>query len=530
MSQTGPYITDTVQYANGVVARSRAQLTPSSLLARNATLNVLAEGWMFLVLVLAMPKLVQFLGESAFGLFSLAWVVIGYLTFLDIGVNRAATKFVSEHLAAQDGDSVALVVQGALLSNMILGVLGGIAIALACPYLVHFVFKISPSFEHEARLTFYAVALAIPSLLVQGIFRAVLSSYQRFGWINVINAAATAVQWGIAGLLASEGRGVAIVVFSTVATRILATVTYGVVLARILPPVHFFRGDSVSVISKLVRFGTWVTVSQVISPVLVYFDRMLIASFVSLGAVTLYTVPYEVMTRLRVIPSSMMGTLYPAFSERGLDGQEIQLQRLYERSIRYLSLLLLPGVLFLVVLGSDVMTLWMGHAFARETVSVLEILAFGVLANGIAYAPYNMLQAVGRPDLTGKFHLFELPFYLVLCFALIPHWGIAGAALASTLRFVCDAGLLFWAVHKYCKCSLKNFWASSFYALLFLSVSLGVSLFGIRVVISGPWLQLGAGVVLLLTYFAGVWVFVLDQSEKPGISAAIRVFRAVPSA
>ena len=485
---------------------------------------------MFLVLVLAMPKLVQFLGETAFGLFSLAWVVIGYLTFLDIGVNRAATKFVSEHLASRDDDSVAMVVQVALLSNTILGVLGGLAIALACPYLVHSAFKIAPNFDHQARLTFYAVALAIPALLVQGIFRAVLSSYQRFGWINVVNAAATAVQWGVAGLLAWQGKGVAIVVFSTVATRILATMTYGIVLATNLPPIHFFGNGSVSTISKLVRFGAWVTVSQVISPVLVYFDRMLIASFVSLGAVTLYTVPYEVMTRLRVIPSSMMSTLYPAFSERGLDGQEIQLQRLYERSIRYLSLLLLPGVFFLVALGSDVMTLWMGHDFARKTVSVIEILALGVLANGIAYAPYNMLQAVGRPDLTGKFHLLEMPFYLVLCFVLIPHWGITGAALASTLRFVFDAGLLFWAVRKHCKCSLRHLWVSTGNAIVFLGLSLGASLFVIRLVVSGPWLQLGVGGGLLLIYFAGVWVFILDKNEKPGISAAMRVFRAVPSA
>jgi hypothetical protein len=40
-----------------------------------------------------MPKLVSFLGGTSFGLFSLAWVVIGYLAFLDIGVNRAAAKF-----------------------------------------------------------------------------------------------------------------------------------------------------------------------------------------------------------------------------------------------------------------------------------------------------------------------------------------------------------------------------------------------------------------------------------------------------
>src|SRR6267142_4700563 len=104
------------------------ELTSVSLLARNATLNLMTEGWIFLVLVVAMPKLVSFLGETFFGLFSLAWVVIGYLAFLDIGVNRAATKFVSEHLAEQDHESTRLIVRTALTANLVLGLAGGVAI------------------------------------------------------------------------------------------------------------------------------------------------------------------------------------------------------------------------------------------------------------------------------------------------------------------------------------------------------------------------------------------------------------------
>src|ERR1700681_3931022 len=112
----GTHITETIQHSESSAARnSPVQLTSSSLLARNATLNLLAEGWTFVVLVAEMPKLVSFLGEPAFGFFSLAWGFIGYLTFLDVGVNRAATKFVSEHLAGQDDDSVRLVVRIAFI-------------------------------------------------------------------------------------------------------------------------------------------------------------------------------------------------------------------------------------------------------------------------------------------------------------------------------------------------------------------------------------------------------------------------------
>src|SRR5882762_793203 len=341
------------------------ELTSVSLLARNATLNLMTEGWIFLVLVVAMPKLVSFLGETFFGLFSLAWVVIGYLAFLDIGVNRAATKFVSECLAERDHGAASRIVRTALTTNLALGLIGGLAVVLASPYLVHSAFKIAPNLDTQARLTFYAVGLAVPVLLVQGVFRAVLTSFQRFGWINGVNALTTTVQWGAAVVLAWKGYSVALVVLATVIARILVTIAYGAVVFRLLPNLDRFPRRDFHGLSELLRFGSWVSMSQVVSPVLVYLDRALIASFVSLGAVTLYTIPYEVMTRLRIIPSSLVTTLYPAFSERGLGGQEAQLRQLYEGSVRYLLLLLLPGILFLVVLGPDLLKLWMGAAFAH---------------------------------------------------------------------------------------------------------------------------------------------------------------------
>src|SRR6266481_1355089 len=163
-----PEIKDMKATQSDTAPGGRPRLTPGSLLARNATLNLATEAWTFIVLLAAMPKLISFMGETQFGLFSFAWVVLGYLAFLDVGVNRAATKFVSEHLAEQDHESTRLIVRTALAANLILGLAGGLAVSLVSPYLIQSVFKVSPNLQNQARLTFYAVGLAVPVLLVQG--------------------------------------------------------------------------------------------------------------------------------------------------------------------------------------------------------------------------------------------------------------------------------------------------------------------------------------------------------------------------
>src|ERR1019366_6950398 len=57
--------------------------------------------------------------------------------------------------------------------------------------------------------------------------------------------------------------------------------------------------------------------------------------------------------------------------------------------------------------------------------------------------PFAFIQGVGRPDLTAKFHLIELPLYLLVLWLLTKQWGIAGSAAAGTRRAVFDATALF---------------------------------------------------------------------------------------
>ena len=475
-----------------------------------------------------MPRVVAFLGGTSFGLFSLALVVIGYLTFLDIGVSRAATKFISEHLAEKDIDAAKQIIRTALVTNLTLGLVGGLAVVTLSPFLIHSIFKVSADLERQAWLVFCIVGVSVPVLLMHGVLRAVLTSFQRFGWINSVNALVTTVQWGAACWLAWRGYGVAAVVLVTVVTRMVAVAAYGILVFRLVPGSDRPQVWRLVGLLKLLRFGSWVTVSQLVGPVLVFLDRFLIASFLSLGAVTLYTVPYEAMTRLRIIPSSLASTLYPALSERGREEEMTNLQGLYEGSVRYLLLALLPCVAFLLVLSPDILTLWMGGQFAKEASGVLQILAVGAFVNALTYVPYTALQALGRPDLTGKFHLLEVPVYVGICIFLIPRWGIAGAALASTLRFVLDAALLFWAAQRYCSCSLRSAWRRCM-PIAVVGTLFGTIMLGIQFFLHATLVRLAAGLIGVALYFLAIWWFVLTDRERPLIARALSIFRQEPA-
>ena len=159
-------------------------------------------------------------------------------------------------------------------------------------------------------------------------------------------------------------------------------------------------------------------------------------------AVAYYATPYEVVTKLLLLPAAVTGVVFPAFSASFAQDRN-RAALLFGRSVKYILLALFPIVLLMVALAHNGLTLWLGADFARHSTSVVQWLAVGVLANGLALVPFSFVQGIGRPDLTAKLHLVELPIYLVMLLWLIRADGIEGAAIAWTTRSVLDALALF---------------------------------------------------------------------------------------
>jgi O-antigen/teichoic acid export membrane protein len=198
----------------------------------------------------------------------------------------------------------------------------------------------------------------------------------------------------------------------------------------------------------LLRYGGWVTVATLLTPLLLSVDRLLLGVLVSVAAVGIYTAPYELVLRLVLVPGSLAATLFPAFSS--LQGMERHgdLAPLLARSSRYVLAAVGAAVVVLSA-GADVLLAWwLGSAYRPEAATALRLLAPGVLAASLAQVPFSLLQGIGRADLPGKLYLLELPLVAVLAWVLVARWGIAGAAAAWSARAALEAVVFYVAARR----------------------------------------------------------------------------------
>ncbi len=424
-------------------ATGKAPLLSGRLLVRNTVWNLVGIALPLVVALWAVPRLIHGMGAERFGLLSLVLLAVGYFSLFDLGVGRALTKLVAERLATGDTATLPSLIRTALLLMGGLGVVAALLVAALAPWLSGSVFSMSESLRAEALWTFLLLAGTLPFVISSAAFTGLLEAHQRFDRI-----AAVRVPLGVSNyvgpvlLLAYSQSLVVITAFLSV-TRVLAWIAFalmsrGSARASTLSSPAFDR----SAVRALLAFGGWITVSNVIGPVMVYFDRFLIGAALDLDAVAFYTTPYEVLTRLWVLPNALMGVLFPAFAA-ALASDSSRAVHVFRVSNAFLLCAMAVPVGLCVLFAGEGLTLWLGADFAARSTAVAQWLAVGVYINCVARLPFVAVQGHGRPDVTGKLHFAEALVFVPLLWVLVQRFGIVGAAFGWTLRIVVDTCALF---------------------------------------------------------------------------------------
>ena len=419
-----------------------SHLISGRLLARNTLWNLVGQGAPLVVAAVAIPLLIKEIGMDRFGVLSLAWMLIGYFGLIDLGVGRALTKLVADRLGTAEEREIPALVWTALALMLLLGVVGGLVMVLLSPWLAERALKIHTALQAESLRTFYVLSLGIPVVVLTSGLRGILEAQQLFGVVNSIRIPMGAFTFAGPLLVLPFSHSLVPLVVVLLVGRTIGGVVHLLVCLRAMPSLRENFSLRRALIPSVLSFGGWLTVSNIVSPVMQTMDRFLIAGLLSVTAVAYYSAPFDMVSRLSIFPAALAGVLFPAFATSYVQDHN-RMARLLVRGVKFVFLLLFPIVLIIVTLAPEGLRFWLGETFAQHSATVLRWLAGGVFINCLALVPFTFIQGVGHPEITAKLHLVELPVYLAAAWWLIRIYGIEGAAIAWSGRVTLDAIVLF---------------------------------------------------------------------------------------
>lgn len=417
----------------------------------------------------AVPRIVHRMGDERFGMLTLTWMVIGYFSLFDLGVGRAVTRQVSKLLESPDRGELGEVLWTAWYLMTALGVVGMLVALASMPYLLRGAVKVSPEFYREASASFHFVAFTIPVVVLTAGVQGALEGAQKFKLVNAVRMPSGVLSFALPLAIVFVTPTLPPIIAALIGVRVMGLVAYLALCFRALPDLGFFRPFSRRRARELLRFGSWLTVSNVVSPLMESFDRFIVAGMLSAAAVTYYATPSDAMSKILMVPSAIAAVLFPAFAAAS-SSDRAKLTELFRAGMRAIFLALVPATFLVVCFAPELLGLWLGPQFAQRSSGVLRWLIVGLLVNGLAFLPYNLLQGLDRADLTAKMHVIELPFYLAVLIPLLKLHGIDGAAEAWCLRVTGDAVALFWLAKREARIPLRDLLPSRFTPLVLVAL------------------------------------------------------------
>ena len=502
---------------------SKGMKLTGGLLAKNSFLNFIGRVPPLFITVITLPYVIRGLGIERYGIFALIWVIVNYFNVFQFGLGGATTKFIAEAVGKGDTNRISAIYWTSLFFVFFLGLIGGSICFLIAPILAEYVFKVHSNLVAEMKFVFRISSVLILIILIRMVLNGVLEAYQRFDIINLIKIPSSILASIIPVIVVFIGKGLTLIVILIIIKEFMMLCGYYLFSLRVIPGGNWRLLDFKS--SKpLLSFGGWLSATRILAMIMLNADKFLIGTLLSVTAVTYYSVPYNLASKMVIIGASIMPVIFPAISMVHATDNK-RLDNLFINSLK--SIIVLPGlpVLILTVFSREILTLWLGDDF-QQSIIVLQILAIGNLMAGISWLFGTFIQGTGYPKVAAIIGLFQAPIDILLIWFLTKTFGIKGTALAWALLRGLGAFLLYMSCWKLNIFSLS--WKIDSRLLkagVSISLILGVnfilkSFLDLSILTAG-----GNALLLIIGYSVITWHYIVDNKQKEVI---LRKMKFIP--
>lgn len=408
----------------------------SKRLSVNALLQIGSQVLPLLAGAVAIPLLYKRIGRDEFGVFTIGLSALGLFSLLDLGLGRAAVRFMSRAFADRDFTAAASVAVHSALILFLFSLVLSAASFCAVPIAAAHWFHAAPEIHQPLKQCLYILILALPLAGLTSVFRAVLEAKEKFLVISIIQVFLGVLTYIVPLALSFATNDVRFIIGGAVACRGFAFVAFFV--AAIIAWQGSFPWSKVDLKAQkeFRHFSLWMVVSNIVGSSIVYGDRALLVKMFGLTEIPFYNVPLELLGRLMIVVNSAATVAFPALS-RAADSKDL-FEDVYVTLTTLLSILTGLALLGLSLLTPLGLHWWLGDDFRDHSTVTVRVLLVGVAFQTLNVFALASLNARGFARPITYMHLVETPIYFWALYRCGSVFGLTGVAVVWSSRLLLE--------------------------------------------------------------------------------------------
>ena len=397
--------------------------------ARHTSYNIVGSLIPLAVNVVTVPLYLRQIGLERYGVLAICWVLVGYFGLFEMGLGPATAQRIAP-MEEEQAERRSATVWGALLLSLLLGMTGAAVLRIFAEPILTGIRGMRAGLAGELTAALLWLAALIPLGTTYGVLSGALQGRQQFLLLNLVSSASNALM-SIAPLAIAYAAGpqLTYLIPALVAAKAAAVAILFAVCWRAVP-LAGPQWPSRQLLMSLASFGGWVTGAAILTPLLTSAEKFAIGWMVGAAAVSFYIVPFNLVSRVLLLPSSLASALFPRFAVMA----EMERGEAERKALLWLVAVLGPAIVALIAVLQPFFRLWLGAGIAARSAPIGTVLLAGLWFNCCSYVPHARLQGSGRPDLVTKISLAQIVPYFVLLFEAIRLGGAMGAAIIWSVR------------------------------------------------------------------------------------------------
>ncbi len=381
--------------------------------------------------------LARMLGTFDYGIFAYVWVwviILGHVS--SMGFNQSVVRFIPVYLdRGQHG-----LLRGILNSSRIISFLGSIVIASSAAFLVYY---FQDYMTNYYVLPFIIAMICLPLFALQDVQEGTAIS---FGWVNagLVPTYLVRPTLMISFLAVAVAMELPVTALTALWAMIAATFVSGV--GQML----FLNRRINKIVPKQVKkdynVKFWLTASfplvlvNIFYNLQMYIDLTVLNFYVKPDQIAIYFAAAKTVGLTSFIHFAVGAAVGKNFSSYHEGGKHERMKEFVQQTTRWTFWPAVGAAIFIISIGYPL--LWLFGSEFTSGYPIMFILAVGILVHALAGQAEYLLNMLGYQYYVASVYLGTLFANLLLNIALVPIWGLEGAALSTSITLALQGLIL----------------------------------------------------------------------------------------
>ena len=471
-----------------------------SQLRAGVLLTYLNIGLGSLIPVFYTPVMLRILGQSEYGLYSLANSVVGYLSLLTFGLGSTIVRYVAKYRAEGNKEEEEKVIGLFILIYSVLAVfvlIGGAVLAGNVETIFHRGLTDAEISKITILIRIMSFNMAISFRL--SVFGSIIMAHERYIYrqaVNILSTVAVPCANIVVLYLGYGSIGMSMVSTGLQFLMLPLNVGYCFYNLKLRPK---FRKLPIKLIKEIISFSLFVFIGSIVDMLFWATDKLILGMLTSTAVVAVYNVGSTFNSMMTSISTAFSGVLMPKATGMVTKGAtSTQLTELFIRVGRLQYLIISLALSGFIVFGHDFILLWAGEGYEEAyniALVTLIPLSIPLIQNtGLSIAIANVVST-----------------YLV-----VPFMGGFGAALCSGVSYLIGQGLIMNIYYyKITKINIPLFWKNIIHLSILPIIMVIANFFLLNVFDLNSWVNLLSAIIIYtLIYASGMYLFFMNTYEK----------------